>query len=242
MSISTNATNGLAAGNGALALLDNPAPISVRHPTDGTTSADTEAWAMFAAQGAGHHVAPRPRHAVGHGVVADRRHAAESDARVRRAAVDTEPNAAPNTAPDTPAEPHTIGMRALQATLGEWHRAGKHQDLVAAYLNAAGAGDRQSSVEATTRRVALYDAVIKAWRQDGTFDKVVAASVEVLKQGGVYERIIQRFRDDYHPELGLAKAEEKFLADFADWDSMSPTDKRIRFIFYKDPRRMLSDG
>jgi hypothetical protein len=160
---------------------------------------------------------------------------------LRRAAVGPAPDTAPNTAADIPADPHTFGERALEATMDAWKRAGKHQDLVAGFRDAVKAGHGLDSAQATSSRVAFYDAVIKAWREDGTFDKVVRASVEVLKQGGAYEGVIQQFRGDFYPELDLAQAEKKFLADLADWDHMSPMDKRISFAWYIEPRRMLGD-
>ncbi|CAM3578812.1 hypothetical protein [Bordetella flabilis] len=242
MSISMSRTAGPAVCHGTLALLDSTTPGSAPQPSKGTTSQDIAACAMFAGYAVRRHVAAHARHItpplgrpVGHGIVAGRRHAAEATERTRRAAI------GPDNAPGIPDEPHTFGMRTLEATLNRWERAGKHQDIVAAYRDTMTEGDGLDSVAGTTRRVALYDAVVDAWRQDGTFDKVVRASMEVLKQGGAYEDTIQRFREGFYPHLDAAQAEKKFLADFADWDNMSPTDKRISFVWYMDPRRMLGD-
>jgi hypothetical protein len=244
MSISISRAAGPAVCHGAPAPSDNTAPGSARQAAKGTASDDTAACAMFAAHGARYevaahatHIAPPLRLPDRHGLVPELRPTTGPTGRLRRAAG----GPAPDTALSMPNASHTVGKRALQATLDRWEHAGEHQDIVAAYRDAVADGGGLDSVSATTRRVALYDTVVKSWRQDGTFDKVVSASMDVLKQGGAYEVTIQRFREGFYPHLNTAQAEKKFLADFADWDNMSPTDKRITFIWYVNPRRMLDD-
>jgi hypothetical protein len=244
MSISISHAAGPAVCHGAPLPSDNTAPGSAREPAKGSDSGETAACAMFAAHGARYDVAAHAPHITPqllppdrHGLVAERRSTTGSTGRLRRAAG----GPAPDTALSMPNASHTVGKRALQATLDRWEHAGEHQDIVAAYRNAVADGGGLDSVSATTRRVALYNIVVKSWRQDGTFDKVVSASMDILKQGGAYEDTIQRFREGFYPNLNTAQAEKKFLADFADWDNMSPTDKRITFIWYVNPRRMLDD-